>query len=258
MRKQLPTTRILVSILLFLLAIPIGLWFLLHDNPFPFNKLKHLWGFWLSWGLSTGIAYLAMTLVEYGTRLLIQFAAGFLIPLAVVVAWNAGVFYGRDTATNLEPYFDSEFWLTLILLLVFNGLCCVVLVLWKAHFGRTVIKVGNDAAKQKGSSDVDLDIAHILSVCAYIEVVGRQCKVHRMDGGHEWYGVTMERMGKLLAGPHCCQIFRMHIVARQAIAEIDHHSRKRKCRVKLKAPYADVTLVVGQHYQKDFLKWLES
>lgn len=275
MRSTRSRTRILVSALLFVISIPLGLWFVMHDSPYAFKQLKYLWGFYLSWGLSTLVAWGVMTLVEYGTRVAdrllpwrkaaakrvaVQLGVGVLVPFAFALAWNAGVFSARKAADHLYDYFDSEVWLTLILLLVFNGVCCLVLFLWKGHFGRTVVEVHNEAAKQKDNGGVAIDVAHVLDVCAYVEYIGssRQCKVNRMDGTHEWYGVPLEHMEQLLKGPQCCRIFRNHIVARQAIDRVEHNAKKRKCSVFLKAPYGQVELIVGQSHQREFLAWYDA
>lgn len=230
--------RVLVSILLFILAVPIGLWFLLHDSPYPFSKLKYLWGFWLSWVLSTLISFLVMTLGEYATRLLdknfpwhinwtkrliIQLGVGVALPLAVAVAWNAGVFTGRKAVMNLESYFGSEFWLTLALLLVFNALCCTVLLVWRHLTGliaraeetaeqardlkrqaeeRLAMKVeaARDRSVRKKAADSAIDTKHLLQHAAYIESCGHACQVFRFDGTQE---LVVKRMDAFYrrAGP---------------------------------------------------------
>ena len=136
--------RIIVLGVLFLLAIPIGLEFVIYDTPYPFGQLRQLPGFWLSWGSSSGVSFVAMVVVACATcllhrqwpwpsdvltRLMLQVAIGVLIPLAIVVAWNAGFFYRSGATLHLETYFESEFWLTLILLVILNGVCCLVFIL---------------------------------------------------------------------------------------------------------------------------------
>jgi len=268
----------LVAMLLFLLAIPVGLWFLLYDNPYPFDRLKRMWGFWSSWASSTGCTFVAMVGVAYltvqlhrrwpwdkpwATRLALQLGLGVALPLALVLAWNAVFFVERNAVFQLQAYYDAEFRLAAILLVVFNGICAAVLEIWRRLPGRMV--GGGDAVGAEGQEMGNdgreetlppIDIAYLTANCAYIEVSGRTCVVYRLDGGKELYTITLDAMERLLRGPHFCRIFRNHIVNRKAIRDWEFIARKRKCRVLLHEPYQDVALVVGQHYQKQFLAWI--
>ncbi len=283
--------RTLVSALLFILAIPIGLWFLLHDTEYTFAQLKYHWGFWLSWLFSTLIAFAVMTLGEYATRLLdrhvpwhgnrskrlgIQLGVGVALPLAVAVAWNAGIFTGREATANLDPYFGSEFWLTALLLLVFNALCCVALVLWRhlqglvARAGQAVeqarelkrqadeklamrITAARTPAKRRRQASGELDTEHLLAHAAYIEVANHACQVFRSDGGKEVVVGSMDQLEADLAGTDIRRIHRKHMVHRQAIAKLELDRANHRNFVRLAEPYQDVKLRIGETYLDDVI-----
>lgn len=276
--------RISITVLMFLVAIPIGLEFVIYDAAHSFKQLKRMRGFWISWASSTWVSFLGMATVEWATRLLdrqwswrsawlirslLQVTVGVLVPLAIVVAWNAGFFYRRGVTLDLEAYFESEFWLAAILLIVFNAICC--LVLWHdrnakraarnygVQWGHDVPASSEDAssaealAKEKG-----VDLADLIANAAYIEVSVRTCIVYRMDGGQEVYAMTLDAMEAIVTGPHLCRIHRQHIVHRQSIAQVDKNLAKHACTVSLTKPYSGMQLKVGPTYLQPFFKWMES
>lgn len=280
--------HVITVVLLFLLAIPIGLWFVMYDNRFEFKELLPYRGFWLSWGSSAAVAFLALLVVTYTTGWLhsrwpwrgtalrwvaqgaLQALLGWAVPLVLLWAWNAGLFYGRGQTLRLEDYAEGEFRVAAILLAVFNVVCCVVLAAWQgivARVGRMGGAGGADVAaltdevEDTGADIVasaGVDVSDLVENCAYIEVSGRTCIVYRMDGGKEAYAMTLDAFERLLDGPQFCRIFRNHIVNRKAIRSWEFVARKRKCTVMLHPPYDGVQLRVGQRYQRAFLKWVDS
>ena len=271
--------RIIVSVLFFLLAIPIGLEFVLYDAPYSFSELKGMVGFWISWASSTAITFVGMIIVECATRLVnqqwpwntdwlirlsVQVAVGVLLPLATVVAWNAGFFYTRDATLNLEPYLESEFWLVVILLVIHNAVCSLLLVIWadrkvKGSAGamRYTNRMHTRDNRESLAEKVGIDVSALTNTAAYIEVSGRTCIIYRFDGGKEVYTVTLDAMEIALKGAIFCRIHRKHIVNRKAIAVVETNLAKHACSLSLVEPYTNKSLRVGPAYLNTFLNWME-
>lgn len=204
------------------------------------------------------------------TRLFLQLGAGILVPLSLALTAHVALAQLADPARYLPADLNQVFGLGLFLLVLFNGVCCLVLPISKQHarlaFGTDLYLAEPDGRLQlpelpRTAVNTAEEIPEIMleflrAHTHHVEVNGHTCKIMLGDGRRRSLRISLDALQAGLDSADFFRIHRKYLIHRKAIADLDINRAQHRNYVLLNAPYKGHRLRIGDTYYQDFIEWL--